>query len=49
MKHAVYMVKVMQIDLGIRKIGKYTWTDNERRLFISGKTIGKKFGGPASR
>ncbi|MBQ8563196.1 MAG: aldehyde:ferredoxin oxidoreductase, partial [Firmicutes bacterium] len=37
-----YMGKVAQIDLTTGKISQYPWSDEERRLFIGGKTMAAK-------
>lgn len=37
-----YMGKVMKIDLSSRSIEEYPWTDDDRRLFLGGKTMAAK-------
>ncbi len=37
-----YMGKVLMIDLTTRQISEYPWSDEERRLFIGGKTMAAK-------
>ena len=37
-----YMGKVMHIDLTTGRTSEYPWSDEERRLFIGGKTMAAK-------
>ncbi len=37
-----YMGKVMHIDLSTGRTGEYPWSDEERRLYIGGKTMAAK-------
>lgn len=41
-KYGGYMGKVLKIDLSSREISEYPWSDEERRLYIGGKTMAAK-------
>ena len=41
-KYGGYMGKVMLIDLTSGHISEYPWSDEERRLYIGGKTMAAK-------
>lgn len=41
-KYGAYMGKVGLIDLSTGQMGEYPWSDEERRLFIGGKTMAAK-------
>lgn len=41
-KYGGYMGKVLRINLSTHEISEYPWSDEERRLFIGGKTMASK-------
>ena len=38
-KYGGYMGKVLKIDLSTRETTEYPWSDEERELYIGGKTM----------
>ena len=38
-KYGGYMGKVLKINVSTREVTEYPWSDEERRLFIGGKTM----------
>ncbi|MGE5370661.1 MAG: aldehyde ferredoxin oxidoreductase family protein [Solirubrobacterales bacterium] len=41
-KYGGYMGKVLKVDLSTRAISEYPWTDQERELYLGGKTMAAK-------
>jgi len=41
-KYGGYMGKVLKIDLSTQEVSEYPWSDEERRLYIGGKTMAAK-------
>ena len=41
-KYGGYMGKVLKIDLSTRETTEYPWSDEERELYIGGKTMAAK-------
>ena len=37
-----YMGKIMEIDLSSETVSEYTWTDEERKLYVGGKIMAAK-------